>query len=105
LNILIKSKMKKESENADSLISPDGKITVRIGSRIKILERTGYTSEELIYPFEGIVTQLTEEWDNGERGSPLGNGAFEDWGPNMITIGEHIFYPDKNFSNIEIITL
>lgn len=96
--------MKDSCEDADMLTSPNGKIVIRIGSKIRILKETGWTKIKLDYPYEGIVTELTEEWDNGERGSPImGSGGCEDWGPNMITLGEHTFYPDENFSNIEVI--
>lgn len=91
--------MKESSEYVQELASPDGDVKIRIGSRVQILEKTGWTSKELTYPYEDIVTSLIEEWDNGERGG----FSAEDWGFNMITLGEHTFYPNEKFSNIKVI--
>lgn len=90
--------MKTKCENVESLTNLDGSITIRIGSKIRILEITGYTKDKLEYPYEGIVTGLVEEWDNGDR-----HYLHEDWGPNMISIGENTFYPGSDFKKIELI--
>ena len=90
--------MNESAEQVNELSSPDGSIHIRIGSKILILEETGWTSKKLKYPFEGIVTKLVAEWDNDSR-----YYLTEDWGPNMITLGKHTFYPNKDFSNIKVL--
>ena len=91
--------MKEHCENANELISQDKKVKIKIGSKIQILEQTGWTSEELTYPYEGIVTELTEEWDSGTRAT-----WDEDWGHNMIQLNnKYTFYPNDNFTNIKVL--
>ena len=90
--------MFEESKNVTQITSGDGKVSVKIGSKIKILEETGWTNRRIRYPYEGIVTELVAEWDNGSRFY-----LTEDWGPNMITLGDLTFYPNENFTNIEVL--
>jgi hypothetical protein len=92
--------MKNGCENTDRLVSKDSKKIIKLGDRVRVLEYSGTLTRPVIFPYEGIVTELVEEWD-----APRINYLHEDWGPNMIYIDGDICICEwhNNFDNIEVL--
>jgi hypothetical protein len=90
--------MRDKCENVNFLKRKNKEI--KLGDKVIILKQKGYKEQKLVYPYEGIITEIIEEWDNRERGNML-----EDWGFNMVTLScGNTFLIGNNLELIEIIS-